>query len=47
MDYNNEIELDFSKIAVYQGFLTDNDDLLKSSSGGAARAFIEILIKRG
>lgn len=47
MDYNNKIELDFSKIAVYQGFLTDNDDLLKSSSGGAARAFIEILIKRG
>lgn len=46
MNYNNELELDISKVITYQGFLTDNDDLLKSSSGGAARAFIETLIKK-
>lgn len=44
---NNEtIEFNYKSLSAYQGFLKDRDMLLKSSSGGAARALIESIIKR-
>ena len=41
------IDFDYSAIKAYQGYLLDNDELLKSSSGGASRALSNAVLNDG
>lgn len=44
---NNDICIDYSFLDAYQGYLTDEKLLLKSSSGGITRALSNAIIKHG
>ena len=44
---NKDFQFDYSGIEAYHGHLCDEANLLKSSSGGASRAFASAIIKNG
>ncbi|MDU1414393.1 MAG: Coenzyme F420 hydrogenase/dehydrogenase, beta subunit C-terminal domain [Clostridium sp.] len=43
---NEKIDFNYHDIIGFQGYLLDDEKLIKSSSGGVARAFMETILKR-